>query len=62
MHVDIIISPDGSEVSLEGIDFQGQSCADIEEKLTQALGSVVSEEKKPEFYNSAKSTERERVR
>ena len=46
----IKISPDGSEVELEGKTFQGSACEDFLKPIQEALGEVVSSKKKPEYF------------
>ena len=46
----IKISPDGSEVELEGKTFQGKACIDFLAPIQKALGEVVAEKKLPEYY------------
>ena len=48
--IEIIISPDGHEVNVDGQDFKGTSCAKYEEAITAALGKKTDGNKKPSFY------------
>jgi len=43
--------PDGS-VELETVGFKGKACMDFAKPFKQALGEVVSEKKKPEYYQT----------
>ncbi len=47
--IEILILPDGS-VKMEGKGFSGPECQEAMKALKEALGTVVSEENKPEFY------------
>jgi len=47
------ISPDGSKASIEVEGVKGPSCTEITKNLSDALGTVIGEEKTPEFFESA---------
>ena len=49
--ITIKISKDGSKTEIEGENFTDGSCGTWETKLAQALGSLESSQKKPEYYN-----------
>jgi hypothetical protein len=46
----IIISPDGSKVELEGKTFQGKECVDFFAPIQKALGEVEKEKKLDAFH------------
>jgi len=46
----IIISPDGSKVEMEGKTFQGRECVDFFASVQKALGEVIKEKKLPAYY------------
>ena len=48
----VTIAPDGS-TTVETSGFKGKSCQDATRQIEQALGAVVSDTKKPEFYQTA---------
>jgi hypothetical protein len=50
--IEVVITPSG-EVTVETSGFKGKACQDVTAQLNRALGSVVSETKKPEFYQVA---------
>lgn len=48
--VEVIISPDGSDVKVDGKNFTGGACKTVIDTLTSQLGTVEQSKKKPEFY------------
>jgi hypothetical protein len=48
--ITVRISPDGSQVKMEGDHFQGTGCEDLMKGTMEALGSVSDSKRKPEFY------------
>jgi len=46
----IKISPDGSNVDVDGKNFTGGACKTVIETLTKGVGIVEESKKKPEFY------------
>lgn len=49
-HVDVVISPDGSGINVDGKNFTGGACKTVIDALTANLGSVEQSGKKPEFH------------
>lgn len=60
--VEIIISADGQNIEIEGIDYEDSSCEQIEQALLSALGDTITETKKPEYQNKVLTREKERAR
>ncbi len=54
----IKVSPDGAEVTMDAEGFMGPSCADLMKRTIDALGTVVEDRKKAEFYQSQGSNVR----
>ena len=48
----VTIAPDGS-TKVETKGYVGKACQDATRQIEQALGAVVSDTKKPEFYQTA---------
>ena len=57
--IDITIDPDGT-IHLEAFGFKGQGCHEALEKLRKKLGSLKKSNKKDEFYNKDRISEKER--
>ncbi len=47
--IEITINKDGT-ITIDQLGFEGKSCDDIAYKLANALGKIVKEQKKPEYY------------
>jgi len=49
--LEIVISPDGSDVTIEGHGFNGKGCLTLGEKMQKTLAGVVKDvRKKPDYY------------
>jgi hypothetical protein len=58
--VRIVIGRNGV-VKAEGMDFAGEGCLEAIKRLTDGLGTVQSEEKKPEFYEAETETSQDHL-
>ena len=47
--IEVTIKPDG-KVEIEAIGFKGGSCEKATQAIEQALGTIATRKKKPEFY------------
>ena len=56
--IEIIVSPTG-EFTIEGVGFKGSDCEQATRFLEAALGVVNAKVKKPEFHQSARSTQQQ---
>ena len=59
IHIDI--GPDGS-TRIEAEGFSGTGCTEATAAIEQALGTVVTRERKPEFYRPQRQTAARRQR
>ncbi len=50
----IKISPDGSEIELEGKTFEGKGCVDFFSQIQKGLGKIIEEKKLPAYYAKPK--------
>jgi hypothetical protein len=50
--VTIVVSKDGKTVQVEAHGFTGGECKDLTRGIEAALGTVTSEETKPEFHEA----------
>ena len=55
--IEFKISPDGAQVKIEGKGFAGKECLSnaLTKNVKKAIGTVVDEKKKPEFYRTERS-------
>jgi hypothetical protein len=58
--VTIVVSKDGKTVQVEAHGFTGGECKDVTRGIEQALGTVTSEEHKPEFHEAVEQHRRAR--
>lgn len=50
--IEVVISPDGSEVVVEVNGVKGASCENLTEQLTKALGTVQKSKHTSEYYEA----------
>ena len=48
--IEIIISEDGEEVSIDLVGFKGQGCSEITAKLSEAIGIISKSDTKCDFF------------
>lgn len=49
-NIEVIISPDGSSVTIEAHEFKGSACLEKTQELISSLGRVVDSGTTPDYY------------
>ena len=58
--IEIIIGPSG-ELQIDAVGFKGPDCEKATQFLEEALGVVGQKRKKPEYHQSARKTNQQRI-
>ena len=58
--IEVTIEPGGS-IQIEGVGFQGSDCEKATKFLEEALGTVTTRTKKPEYYQRSRQAAQQRL-
>ena len=58
--IEVTVDP-GGNIQIEGVGFQGSDCEKATKFLEEALGTVTTRTKKPEYHQRSRSSAQQRL-